>query len=87
VLEYGDGWLPNDHAEVGNRIAELNRLAAEHGRAPIPVTVYAVPPTVADIERLAAAGAVRCVFNLPRGGSDVTLPTLARFAALITQWR
>ena len=87
VLEYGDGWLPNDHAEVGDRIADLSRLAAERGRAPVPVTVYAVPPTAEDIARLTAAGAARCVFNLPRGGADVTLPALERFATLIKPWR
>jgi probable F420-dependent oxidoreductase len=83
VLDYGDGWLPNDHPEVGDRIAELNRRAAERGRAPLSVTVYAVPPRPADVERLAAAGADRCVFNLPKGGAEVMLPALDRLSKLI----
>jgi probable F420-dependent oxidoreductase len=87
VLEYGDGWLPNDHPEVGARVAELNRLAAARGRGPLPVTVYAVPPSPAEVERLAAAGAARCVFNLPRGDADVMLGALERLASLIGPWR
>lgn len=86
VLEYGDGWLPNDHPEVGDRIAELNQRATERGRAPLPVTVYAVPAQPTDIERLAAAGAERCVFNLPNGGAEVVLSALRRLAKLIAQW-
>jgi probable F420-dependent oxidoreductase len=87
VLAYGDGWLPNDHPEVADRIAELNRRAAEQGRGPLPVTVYAVAPRPEEVERLVAAGAARCVFNLPRGGADVMLPALDRLAALIAPWR
>ncbi len=86
VLEYGDGWLPNDHPEVGDRIAELNRRAAEQGRARLPVTVYAAPPRPADIERLAAAGADRCVFNMPNGDAEVLLPALGRLSKLIVHW-
>ena len=83
VLEYGDGWLPNDHPELGERIAELNRRVAEAGRAAIPVTAYAVRPEREDVERLLAAGAVRCVFNLPRGGAEVMLPALGHLGDLI----
>lgn len=87
VLEYGDGWLPNDHPEIGERVVELNRRTAEAGREPIPVTVYAVPPRPAEIERVRAAGAARCVFNLPRGDAPVVLPALDRLAGIIRERR
>jgi probable F420-dependent oxidoreductase len=83
VLEYGDGWLPNDHPELGERIAELNQRVAEAGRVAIQVTAYAVRPEREDVERLLAAGAVRCVFNLPRGGAEAMLPALDRLGNLI----
>jgi probable F420-dependent oxidoreductase len=86
VLEYGDGWLPNDHPEVGDRIAELNQRAAEQARDPLPVTVYAVDPQPSDIERLAAAGADRIVFNLPKGDAEVMLSALRRLTNLISPW-
>ena len=86
VLEYGDGWLPNDHPEVDDRIAELNQRAAEQGRTPLPVTVYAVDPQPSAIERLAASGADRIVFNLPKGDAEVMLPALHRLAELIAPW-
>lgn len=42
VLEYGDGWAPNlvgPPADLVTRIAELQRRAAELGRARVPVTL------------------------------------------------
>lgn len=63
VVDYGDGWFPNDHPEVEERMGELHRLAATNGLSPIPTTVYAVDPDRERIERLIAARADRIVFN------------------------
>ena len=41
VIEYGDGWMPipGRGADIGNRMKELQAMAADAGRGPIPVTV------------------------------------------------
>ena len=39
VVAYGDEWMPNPQRGVRERIAELQRLAEEAGRGPIPVTL------------------------------------------------
>ncbi len=83
VLEYGDEWMPNDHPGVEHRIAELQRLAAERGRDPIPVTIYATPRTPDAIERFIAAGAHRVVFNLPTVPAGEVLAGIQEITALI----
>ena len=54
VVRYGDGWMPN-RGEVVERIPELQRMATEAGREPIPVTYYP-RATAEEIERLAKVG-------------------------------
>jgi len=65
VVRYGEGWLPNYAADTLDRAAELQRLAGDAGRGPIPVTVFSVPRDRAVVERLVGAGIERAVFNLP----------------------
>lgn len=65
VLAYGDAWLPNDHAEVAARIADLHRRCVVAGRDLLPVSVYSVDPDPARVRELAAAGATRCIFVVP----------------------
>jgi probable F420-dependent oxidoreductase len=73
VLRLGDEWIPNrlSSEELGARIAELNALAEQAGRAPIPVTVAGIRPDPARIERVAQAGAHRVFFWLPPGREQV----------------
>jgi probable F420-dependent oxidoreductase len=82
VLDYGDEWMPNDHAGVEARIAELQHLAAERRRGPVPVTIYAAPRTHDDIERLVAAGVHRIVFDLPPVPAGEELAGVRTLAAL-----
>src|SRR5712692_4478135 len=85
VLEYGDGWMPipgRTGPPIEERIAELERRAAEAGRPPIPATIFWATPEPKAIERYAALGVVRCLFGLPAAGADEVLPLLARYAAL-----
>jgi probable F420-dependent oxidoreductase len=83
VLDYGDGWLPNDHPELPERVAELRRLATDGGRGVPPVTAFAVAPDPARIEQLIAAGVGRCVFNLPDSVPVDVLTALDRLAGLV----
>jgi probable F420-dependent oxidoreductase len=82
VLDYGDEWGPNDHDELPDRVAELHRLAAERGRAPVPVTAFHVAPEGERLRRYAAAGVTRCVFSLPGAGESEVRPAVERLAAL-----
>jgi probable F420-dependent oxidoreductase len=83
VLDFGDEWIPNEHDEVEERIAELQRRAEELGRAPIPTTIYATPRDPAIIERFIEAGAYRIVFNLPRTAPGVEMDGVVELTRLI----
>lgn len=83
VLQYGDGWLPNDHPEVHQRIDDLRRLAAEAGREPPPVTIFAVEHDADVVSRHRDAGVDRCVFNLPTASAREVLPVLEHLAGLV----
>ncbi|MFF4210404.1 LLM class F420-dependent oxidoreductase [Streptomyces sp. NPDC001796] len=85
VLEYGDGWVPilgKSVDALAARIAELGVRAEETGRAPVPVTVYGVPPDREVLAGLAEAGADRALLQLPTAPRDESLRELDRFAAL-----
>jgi probable F420-dependent oxidoreductase len=85
VIAYGDGWFPNmrDLDELGPRVAELQRRAADAGRDRIPVTYFGLRhPDDEKLAKLAAAGVDRVLLMLPPAGADETLPRLERYAAL-----
>lgn len=82
VLEYGDGWIPNDHPELPERLVELRRHCADADRPELQVMAFAVDPDPARIAMLRDAGVARCVFNLPTAGADVVLPALDELARL-----
>jgi probable F420-dependent oxidoreductase len=67
VVRWGDEWYPNRFAsdeEIFARIAELQRMAEDAGRAPIPVTLNGIPSDPARIERWAQAGVTRCIVRI-----------------------
>jgi alkanesulfonate monooxygenase SsuD/methylene tetrahydromethanopterin reductase-like flavin-dependent oxidoreductase (luciferase family) len=70
VLRYGDGWFPNREARLGERVAELQRRAAEAGRGPVPVTYFGADADRGAVERLTAAGVDRILFYLPSAPAD-----------------
>ncbi len=84
VVEYGDEWMPipgRGGTNLGDRIAELQRMAKAAGRAPIPVTIFGCPPDPAAIEAFAAMGVSRCLFWLPPAPAEKCLPVLKSAAA------
>lgn len=82
VLEYGDGWLPNDHPGLHERVDGLRRRAVAD-RNPMPsVTAFAVEHDADVVAAHRAAGIDRCVFNLPTGPENEVLPVLAQLAGL-----
>jgi probable F420-dependent oxidoreductase len=85
VVEYGDEWMPipgRSEVPLSERIAELNRLAAEAGRGPIPVSIYGTLPQPDVIQGYAEAGVERCIFWLPSSPAEEALPFLDRWAEL-----
>jgi probable F420-dependent oxidoreductase len=65
VVAFGDEWMPNRASGLRQRIADLQRLAEEAGRDPIPVTLSGANPDPERIERGEQAGVHRCTFYLP----------------------
>jgi probable F420-dependent oxidoreductase len=83
VIEYGDGWMPiggRTGAILGQKIQELQRMAKDAGRAPIPVSVFGVPPSQEAIENYAGMGVERCIFGLRPEPADKVIPALKRYA-------
>ena len=88
VIEYGDAWLPifaRVPGSIKDRIDELNRMAAEKGREPIPVTAFGARPDEATIEEYEAAGIERCVLWLPPAPADEVMPVLEGYAELVNK--
>jgi probable F420-dependent oxidoreductase len=81
VVRYADGWMPN-RGDVIERIPELQRLAADAGRGPIPVTYYP-KASEADIERCARAGIERLIWYVPPDGRDPALKKLEELGSMI----
>jgi probable F420-dependent oxidoreductase len=80
VVRFADGWMPN-RGDFLERIPDLQRLAQEAGRAPIPVTAY-VKPAPQEIERCIQAGVERVIFYLPSDGREAALDRLESLTKL-----
>jgi probable F420-dependent oxidoreductase len=85
VVRYGDGWMPN-RGDYLERIPELQRLAEEAGRGPIPVTTYPRQRDPETIERHIAAGVERCIFYISANGRDAALQDLEQLTELVRQY-
>jgi probable F420-dependent oxidoreductase len=85
---YGDGWLPNDHPELLDRIPELRRLGDVTGRGSLSVTVYAMPYDSAAVARYidADVGIERCVFDLPSREVGETTAALVRLTTIVERY-
>lgn len=86
VIDYGDGWIPNDHPELPTRAAELRLRLEDSGRSPLPITAFATAPDRERIAELQRAGVERCVINLPSGDSSAVLRRLDRYASIASAW-
>jgi probable F420-dependent oxidoreductase len=85
VLAFGDEWIPTSMADeevMICRFGELARRAAEAGRDPVPITVAAMTPEPALIERFERAGVHRAVFGLPSTNPEEVEQELDRCAAV-----
>ena len=85
VIDYGDAWMPipmRGEVPLGERVRQLNELAAEAGRGPLPVTVYGALPREEVISHYADIGIDRCIFRLPPAPEAEAIPRLDRYAEM-----
>jgi probable F420-dependent oxidoreductase len=88
VVAFGDEWMPNAMRvgdQLPDRIADLQKLAAENGRGAIPVTAYASPNDAAKLAALEKAGVTRAILIVGPGDDDTTLALLDDYARTMTQ--
>ena len=86
VISYGDAWMPIGlrlRASIQDKMAELNSMAADAGRGPIPVTIYGVAPNPDVINSYVEAGVDAGIFWLPSVGEDEALKTLDGYAQIM----
>jgi probable F420-dependent oxidoreductase len=88
VLDYADGWMPiyGRERDLAGRIQELQRLAQERGRGPVPVTALGVPARPEAVEECARLGVERCLFWLRPAPAEKTIPYLEQLASLAREF-
>jgi probable F420-dependent oxidoreductase len=86
VLEWGDGWIPipgRGSVKLGEGTAELQAMAAERGRPPIPVTVFGARPDREVLDHYAASGVDRVLLQIPPLAEPEALKHLDSCANLV----
>jgi probable F420-dependent oxidoreductase len=85
VIQYGDAWMPipGRGAQIGERMKELQSMASEAGRGPIPVTVYGTMARDEVVGHYHEIGVDRCIFWLPSAPADEVMPALDRYVSLM----
>jgi probable F420-dependent oxidoreductase len=85
VVAFGDEWLPNrvSDEDLPRRSERLQRLAADAGREPIPITMYGATRDPARLESWESAGVHRSVFWLQPGPPGEVERELDAIAAAI----
>ncbi len=85
LVRYGDIWMPvsMSKASLAPRMKELNAMAAEAGRGPIPVHVMGCPDDQDVLLQYRDDGVERCVLWLPPAKEHVVMARLDKLAGLI----
>jgi len=89
VVAYADEWMPivaRGAMVIADRMAELNRMAVEKGRGPIPVTAWGVRSRPEEIEQYEKAGIRRCIFALPSVPAGQVWPLLDRYTGAMEKF-
>jgi probable F420-dependent oxidoreductase len=88
VVRYGDEWMPNVVGTpdiLAGRIADLQRRAADAGRDPIPVTLFAAKPEPRALNRLRDAGVDRALILVRSGDAESTEARLDELAGIVSE--
>ena len=90
VLRFGDGWMASgrhlDGADLAGRVVDLQQMAAETGRAPVPVMLQQGTPTAAAIEDYLEMGLVRVTFRVDPGDERSVVNQLETLADLVAPY-
>ena len=90
VVRYGDEWMPNVVGTpeiLAGRIADLQGRAADAGRDPIPVTLFAAKPEARALNRLREAGVNRALILVRSADAAGTEARLDELAAIVAEAR
>jgi probable F420-dependent oxidoreductase len=85
AIRYGDGWIPRDDwlERDGMQVIDtFHQMAAQVGRASLPITTFRVPDDIDRLRQYRDIGIDRVVFSLPAAKEDGILPILDRWAEL-----
>ena len=88
VVNYCDGWIPTgfNPGMLPDSIKELQELAAQAGRPPVPVSVFGSSPKEEDLAKHRELGIERAVLMLPSADKDTLMPMLDDYATLIPKF-
>jgi alkanesulfonate monooxygenase SsuD/methylene tetrahydromethanopterin reductase-like flavin-dependent oxidoreductase (luciferase family) len=91
VLQFGDGWIASgrhlDGRDLKLRIDELQTMAAEQGKAPVPVMLQQGTPTAEAIEDYLKMDLVRVTFRVDPGDEGNVTAQLERLVRLVDPYR
>ena len=88
VVNYCDGWIPTgfNPGMLPDSIKELQELATQAGRPPVPVSVFGSSPKEEDLAKHQELGIERAVLMLPSADKDTIMPMLDDYATLIANF-
>jgi probable F420-dependent oxidoreductase len=91
VLRFGNGWMASgrhlDGAQLASRVADLQLLAAEAGRGPMPVMLQQATPSGKAIDEYLAMGLTRVTFRVEPGDESFVSAQLQQLAELVAPYR
>jgi len=92
AIRYGDGWIPlagrvGKDGDVFSIVPKFREMLKAEGRDPTtcPITLFGSTDDGDTLKRYRDLGIVRACVSLPAAKADQVLPTLDRWAALISQ--
>ena len=92
AVRYGDGWIPlagrmGQDSDVFAIVPKFREMLKEAGRDPTtyPISLFSAPEDLDTLKRYRDLGITRVAVSVPAAKSDVVLPILDRWAALIRQ--
>ena len=90
LLEYCDEWMPRPtgfEPALPERLAEVNRRAAEQGRGPIRATIFGAALDPGEIERYEKLGAACALFRVAPHNFDTVPAALERAMNVVREYR
>jgi probable F420-dependent oxidoreductase len=90
LLEYCDEWMPRPtgfEPPLPERMAEVNRRAAELGRGPIPATIFGAAPDPRELERYEQLGAACALFRVAPRNYDTVPAALEQAMKVVRDYR